>query len=846
MRLQSARVFRLCLLCLFLVISLRAQDAPTVTIAPEAGEVEQAIFDITISGLEAESSYTVEILFGGEVVFSSEEMSDADGLLAYPISSTEGDAAGSYTIQVLSEGEIVASGEFELTAAEGNETEAEREFLGDVTVTPAVAPFGKVQKIRIGELDAQTKVTLEITASNTLVVAYRRVHTSDDEGVIEIKVFAEEGDTPGHHAIAVYDEEGELIAEGELTIEAPPQRDASVELRPATIEAGQSVEIIVVGLVAFDSVTAQITSAEGVLIDTVLARASSDGEVTMTFATDPELAEGDYAVEIFVDGEELVGATLTIGELAMAATDVTLTIDPPMGETGTEHTISVSGLTPDLSFVLLILDPAGAEEYSSKRDADAEGDFSMTISSTDEDEHGSYVVEIHDSEGSDLLAEAIFEIIAADAVADQPGDEAPVTSREPDDVAEARATIQPQAAPIGSSHLIAVSGLESNETVEFDVVFKGESVYRTEKQADASGRVTLELVTSAEDEPGDYTIAVLRAAGNQPSVVLTATAEERVTFVSTTVGNAELIEGRLVDGGADVEFEGEAGRYVLISVASEDFDPAVALIDGEDFEIAFNDDSRGQKDAIIGPLPLPYAGEYTLEITASPLMMPQGAVDGDFLITIAEVAVVPVSFDTDVAFDLDAESPAHYFALPVETGDSLTVTVDSRGTLDTLMQVVAPSGYEYAFDDDSGAGFDAELSNLVFDHAATYVLVISTFDGGASGQGTVTIRRNPVHALEDGQALVTLNDKAIRDLVVFDAAEDEVLILNLEKIMGDVEDLYVTATVEGMEVMSYSTMGVPDELPLAFVMPMSGRVVVTLEKFGFDDSISLEVSLERP
>ena len=60
------------------------------------------------------------------------------------------------------------------------------------------------------------------------------------------------------------------------------------------------------------------------------------------------------------------------------------------------------------------------------------------------------------------------------------------------------------------------------------------------------------------------------------------------------------------------------------------------------------------------------------------------------------------------------------------------------------------------------------------------------------------------------------------------------------------EDLYVTATIDGMEVMSYSTMGLPDELPLAFVTPMSGAVVVTLEKFGFDDGITLDVSLERP
>ena len=103
-----------------------------------------------------------------------------------------------------------------------------------------------------------------------------------------------------------------------------------------------------------------------------------------------------------------------------------------------------------------------------------------------------------------------------------------------------------------------------------------------------------------------------------------------------------------------------------------------------------------------------------------------------------------------------------------------------------------------------------------------------------------------MQSLEAGDAVVTLNDKAIRDLVVFDAEEDEYLILNLQKLYGDVEDLYVTATIEGMEVMSYSTMGVPDHLPLAFVTPMSGRVVVTLEKFGFDDGIALEVSLQRP
>ena len=227
-------------------------------------------------------------------------------------------------------------------------------------------------------------------------------------------------------------------------------------------------------------------------------------------------------------------------------------------------------------------------------------------------------------------------------------------------------------------------------------------------------------------------------------------------------------------------------------------------------------------------------------------MMPQGAESGDFVVTIMPIALMPITFDAAVSFALSGDMPALYYSLPVQTGDSLTVSIDSGGALDTLLQVVSPAGAEHAFDDDSGSGFDAELSNLVFDRAATYALVISTFDGSASGAGTVTISRNPVHSLDDGDVTITLNDKAIRDLVIFDADEDELLILNLEVVYGDVEDLYVTATIDGMEVMSYSTMGVPDELPLAFVTPMSGRVVVTLEKFGFDDGIALDVSLERP
>ena len=919
-------VLRLLCLCVLLTLpflTAAAQDAPIITITPDTGQVEVALMTVAIEGLQANLTYTIEFVFDNEVVFASDETSDDEGFISYPVSSTEGDLPGIYTVQVLLEGEVIASADFELTAG------SEDDMLGDVSVSPEEGPIGTVHTLRIAELDAQSQYTVEITASETQQVGYRRNHTSDDKGVIEIEVFAEAGDTPGHQAIAVYDSEGELIAEGEFSIDAPPERSLVVEVIPAVIEAGRRADIKVSGLAPFDSVSAQIKSADDVLIDSLLARASSAGEAALTFAAPADMANGSYDIEIFVEGEELAGATLTIGEAAEGVSDAALAVEPAVAAIGSEHRILASGLQANQEYRLTIIDPAGEEEYSTVRSADSEGQLSLTISSTEEDDVGEYTVELRDETSAMLLTEARLEILpmptgaaAAETISESsapaiavhpqaaeigtthsitlsgmpagerigvviraradgmmaessvatidargnaaieftsierniPGEYAVSAVVPSGDLATATltiegaiASIEPQSALIGSIHLITVRDLDAGETVTFDVTFAGETVYSTDKTADNSGTALLELVTSEGDEPGDYTVSVLRESGNQPSVVLTARLEEAAappTVVSG--GDADVIDGKLDDGSAKIDIEGEQGQYLLITVSSEDFDPAAALVNRDDFEIAYNDTSRGRKNAVIGPLKLPYSGSYALEVFPLPTMAAARISEGDFVTTLETVSLARVDFNSTINFSLSPDVPALYYEMPVNTGDSLSLSIDSDGSLDTLMQVFAPDGFEFVFDDDSGSGFDAELSNLIFDRGATYVLTVSTFDGSATGSGTLTITRNPVHDLEDGEIIIRLNDKAIRDLVVFDAAEDEMLILQLDKLAGDVEDLYVTATVEGMEVMSYSTMGVPERLPLAFVMPMSGRVVVTLEKFGFDDGISLAVSLERP
>ena len=127
MRFGIIRLIRIFTLLSLLLVPVYAQDAPTISITPESGPVESAVFDIEISGLQPDTAYTITIVFDGEVVFSSDDTSDASGTIPYPVSSTPGDLPGAYTLQVVSEGEVIVSADFELTTATETVSEGRRD-----------------------------------------------------------------------------------------------------------------------------------------------------------------------------------------------------------------------------------------------------------------------------------------------------------------------------------------------------------------------------------------------------------------------------------------------------------------------------------------------------------------------------------------------------------------------------------------------------------------------------------------------------------------------------------------------------------------------------------------------
>ena len=927
-----------------------AQVGPTVSVSPTTGAVGSAIFEVTVEGLEPDATYTIEFVFEGIAIFTSDEEANDDGVVVFSAASTEDDIPGTYTVQVIRNDSIIAVTEFDLTPAgtddEADDSDETFETTGSISITPDSGPVSTLHSIELSDLNPDDSYTVEITAAETEEVVYRRIWTSDEDGDITIEIFAEEGDTTGQQIVTVYDADGALVAEADFTIEDSPERNVVIDVDPTAANAGNEITFTVEGLVSFDNVTLQVVSDDNALIDSIQARASSEGVAILSLLTSADLADGEYVAEIFVDGTKVGDTSFTIGDVPITDTDadtqqaspsdITFSVEPEAGPVGSVHTMSISGLDANQAITLTITNDNDEIEYSTTEIADDDGEFSINISSSEGDEPGTYPVRVADATSGQVLGSGQMIITEGDAPESSEPDEvaqvgSPSISVEPDageigdthvislsgmpagtrigvtiraeaddtlaqssvvaiddngegtleftsrdtlipgtytvsvllpsgetltetiSLSGAIITIDPQSGPIGTAHTIEVTGLEPNEELSINVSFDGEVIYGTRRTADADGVTSLTLSTDENDAPGDYTITVLRVSGSQPSVTLTVTetdtGEETETTEETASetdvsADAEVIEGELEDGIASIEFSGEAGDYVVITVESDDFDTVAAIYDQDFFEIGYNDDSLGGTNSRVGPLLLPYAGDYTLEISES-YYDDQPAETGAFVATIQPVTVSPIVFGEATSFSISPESPAAYYELTVAAGSSLDIVVDSQGTLDTTLEILYSDGYQFAFDDDGGSGFDAEFTNLVFTAEDTYVLVVSSFIAGSVGEGSVTVMEQPIKSLDEGAVTITLNDKSYTDLAVFEAEEGDTVTINLEKLSGSVEDLYVYATVDGMQVMYYTTMGIPDNLPLVFMMPLSGEVVVTFEEFGFGGGISFNVTVEK-
>ncbi|MCA9914028.1 MAG: PPC domain-containing protein, partial [Anaerolineae bacterium] len=569
---------------------------------------------------------------------------------------------------------------------------------------------------------------------------------------------------------------------------------------------------------------------------------------------------GEYEITVLRDGEELAtdSFSLAAGQTTPEETpeppqqDVTITVDPQTLAQGENVVVTVDGLVPGEMVTLDVLYD-GENVFSTERTADDNGQAVLALVSSADDSPGEYSVVV--TRDGEELGAVSFDLT-----------EGTTEETPPEQVAEAQVVIDPASGARGTVHIIEVTGLEAGETVELQVVFNEETIFSTFLTANDEGKAGTQLVSEETDEVGDYTINILRGdrvigsgmltieeavtegqPEEQPEQEQEGDTESQLGEGDTVAGNtSQIISGRLTQEEPEqrITITGEEGDTILISLNSTDFDTYLTLLDDQGSILTSNDDSNQSLNSQIGPFTLPYSGEYTILASSYSYSSYSEVAVGQYELTIERVGLSDIAYGDTVDVNFTADSFTQFFSFEAAAGDVISVTVDSGGSVDTVLSLLDPDGYSLFTDDDGGAGLDPEMMRFVIPNSGTYVLTLRAFTPGAEGSASLTLNRNDVRTLDQESRTVVLNGKQSRDVLTLTGEAGEAIQLNIAVESGNPGDLNVSVVQNGQSLMYYQSYGIPSEITLGFVLPDDGEVTIFVEDYSGAAS-TFTVSIER-
>lgn len=304
----------------------------------------------------------------------------------------------------------------------------------------------------------------------------------------------------------------------------------------------------------------------------------------------------------------------------------------------------------------------------------------------------------------------------------------------------------------------------------------------------------------------------------------------------------QSIEGTLTVASTSglYRFRGQQGDSVLISMNSTDFDSYLALAQmdgGPGYDLITNDDGGGNLNALIGPFVLPATGDYL--ITARSL---SGTDVGSFTLRLNRAEFTDITFGETITSELDAGTQAGYFRFEGRAGDVIDVSVDG-GDIDTTLVLNGPDGYQVAYDDDGGSGFNPELTSISLTQDGDYVLLVTPYSSNAEGEFELTVNRAELLSLDDGTVEITLGDKRTDAVVTFTGTAGESIRLTMSA-PGSTGSPSLNITQDGL-TLAYGSATTVSGFSIEFVVTSDGSVTVQLSDYSYAGNVDWSLSLER-
>ncbi|MGJ3238729.1 MAG: hypothetical protein ACFE0Q_08490 [Anaerolineae bacterium] len=600
--------------------------------------------EFIIRNLNPDETVTFELLFEGEVIYSTEATANATGASGVALVARDDEALGQYDVRVVRDGEIITSNSFTIVPTDAEVNNA------SIRIVPESGAQGTSYTITVAGLNADETIDVSVTLDEENIFTSER--TANAQGIVTIVLNSDAESAVGTYAVTVTRASGDIVEasltinEGETTDEevTPSDEsadDATISVDPLSGDVGTEHVISVSGLNAEEALTLRI-EFDGEDVYSAERRANTDGTFSTVIVADPDDPAGEYTVIIErTDGEPL-STTLTV-TAPEPVRDATLTITPDEVDEQEPFEIVITDLNANEIITLdVVVD--GDVLFETERTADAEGTVSLFLATDEGDPIGTYSIVITRADGATLSADV--QIIG------EPTEEEPAIDEAPDDTERTvQLSVTPNTGTVETAYEFFASGLGSNQAFEVLVSYDGEEVFRSARSADASGFFSITLEADEGDPLGTYTFSLIAEDGAVLASVDFEVLEDETDAESITGDDDDNLSGEVIDPQDDdtedaqvedgealepmttsyaeelyivfdeevavqeITFDGQAGDVISVRVDSGDtLDTVARLLTPDGVEIALDDDGGLGFDPEMERVPLPLSGRYTLEV----------------------------------------------------------------------------------------------------------------------------------------------------------------------------------------------------------------------------------------
>jgi hypothetical protein len=534
---------------------------------------------------------------------------------------------------------------------------------------------------------------------------------------------------------------------------------------------------------------------------------------------------------------DIVAGTISIGETIEGA----LSLGSPNAEyvflASAGDVVTITLTSNDFDSYLLLIDANGVEL---QRDDDSAGGLNSQISAYLISEDGMYTI-VADSwdhvNSGGVEAGSFTLMLASTATAGMP--EGTQENIEIGDTLSGELSFSQvnRAYSFTASAGDIVTITLASDDFDSYLFLRDENGIEIQYDDDGAGNLNSRIGPYEVPEDGTYIIiadSFGNATGDTPStgsytLTLAAAIIAPIEYTQQVEGTISQDEPVMVYG-----FSGEEGDIITITFEGDVYSLVVSLRQtGGEFEQQPYLDEGG----IIGPITLPESGNYNITVSSYDYYAAT-----EYSLVVERIVPINITIGDTINTNFDDEA-VQFYSFEGHEGDALNIGVDSNGTVDTKITVAAPSGYELAYDDDGGTGFDPEIQSLLLPEDGLYTVTVRAYIWGDNGQFTLSITGGAMPSLESGSHIVRISDKQFEGKATFEGIAGETLQLSVRLLAGIADESRVRV-MQNDTVLASNSIGKAERILLEFVVPEDGPVQVIVSSDYYAPAV-IELSLER-